>query len=385
MAQPTLPKFTPHQHCASGAILTQNTEAPTVLQRAAESLQQRSGSAKEYAVVTGPENPAVRDRGVQEGWIFESDYGQALRLKAELTRKFKDKRLEDALAGKVISNGQGECFCVIQTHEVPFKRVSCEESKKLLLANLTIIPGIGATREQQLKSQGYRTIADLRRHPKWRSAATAFLRLVEAKDVTRLQARLRQELPKSHPLSHYLAGFCRDEDFAIVDIETMGLFGRPIILLGVAEVSKDRVVTRQFLVRAVSEEACALSEFASGLKADSALISYNGRCFDVPFIRERLAYYGLDSEVALSVPHFDMLHFARRAFRGKFADCRLETIESYLGINRSINIPSALVPEFYDSYQRSGNVGSLVPIVEHNQQDLVTLARLFCSLYQEYD
>jgi uncharacterized protein YprB with RNaseH-like and TPR domain len=128
-----------------------------------------------------------------------------------------------------------------------------------------------------------------------------------------------------------------------------------------------------------------LSEFVSGLTVDSALISFNGRCFDVPFIRERLAYYGLECPNFLGAIHFDMLHFARRAFRGRFMDCRLETIESYLGISRSINIPSAVVPEFYDAYQRSGNVGPLIPIVKDNQQDLVTLAKLFFSLYQEYD
>jgi uncharacterized protein YprB with RNaseH-like and TPR domain len=128
-----------------------------------------------------------------------------------------------------------------------------------------------------------------------------------------------------------------------------------------------------------------LWEFTSKLKASSALVSFNGRCFDVPFICERLAYYGLDKEATLVVPHFDMLHFARRVFRGRFVDCRLETMESYLGIYRSLNIPGAIVPEFYDAYQRSGNVGPLFAIVEHNRQDLVTLAQLFCSLYKEYD
>jgi uncharacterized protein len=109
-----------------------------------------------------------------------------------------------------------------------------------------------------------------------------------------------------------------------------------------------------------------------------------GDVFDFPFIRERLAYYGLTSQAQLDTPHFDVLHFARRALRGRLNNYRLETVEKYLDINRGINIPGALVPEFYDSYQRTGNVGPLVAIVEHNKQDLVTLTQLFCSLYKEW-
>jgi uncharacterized protein YprB with RNaseH-like and TPR domain len=352
---------------------------------AAENLKQRIDSTKEYQVISESENQGRRNGGIQDGQVFESDYDQALRLKTELIRKFKGKRLEDAIPGKVLSNLQGECYCVVDTHEVQFERARYDESKRLLLADLKLIPGIGAAREQMLKNQNYHSIKDLKKHPKWRNAATEFSQLVERKDILALQEQLRKRLPKSHPLSHYLAGFCRDEDFAIIDIETMGLFGRPIILLGVAEATKGKVITRQFLVRNIAEEACALQEFTSKLNAGSVFVSFNGRCFDVPFIRERLAYYGLDAIDALRRPHFDVLHFARRVFRGRVANCRLETLETTLGIQRSINIPGALVPEFYDSYQRSGNVGPLVAIMEHNRQDLVTLARLFCSLYKEYD
>ncbi len=357
---------------------------PSTIQCAAERLREKSSSAKEYIIVSEPKTQ-VYDIGAKEQVVFKSDYEQALRFKAQLIDKYKDKRLEEVLEGNIITNTQGECYCVIDSHELVFKRTNFHECRKKLLAELKLIPGIGITREQQLKSQGYRTIADLSRHPKWRHNAGSFLNTVNIKDVFKLQEQLRYVLPKSHPLLHYLAGFCKDDNFTIVDIETLGLFGRPIILLGVAKVSNNLVVTRQYLIRSVSEEACVLSEFVSGLTVDSALISFNGRCFDVPFIRERLAYYGLECPNFLGAIHFDMLHFARRAFRGRFTDCRLETIESYLGISRSINIPSAVVPEFYDAYQRSGNVGPLIPIIKHNQQDLVTLAKLFFSLYQEYD
>jgi uncharacterized protein YprB with RNaseH-like and TPR domain len=39
-----------------------------------------------------------------------------------------------------------------------------------------------------------------------------------------------------------------------------------------------------------------------------------------------------------------------------------------------------MVPEFYEAFLTSGNPGPLVPIITHNRQDLVSLARLFCLL-----
>jgi hypothetical protein len=320
-----------------------------------------------------------------EGWIFGCELDDALKLKTDLMLKFEGKSLAEAIQGETLSNEHGECYCVRQNHRVPFKRAMVKDCRQRLLQNLKLLPGIGPSRELALKRQGYRTIEDLTGHIKWRKPAAEFLRLVDSKDVKALEARLRRTLPKSHPLAHYLAGFCGDRDLAIIDIETLGLFGRPIILVGLAEASKSGVCTRQFLARNVSEEAAVIWELARRLGSDSAFVSFNGRCFDIPFIRERIAYYGLGFEEVFENPHFDVLHFARRALRGKLGSCRLESLEKYLGISRSINVPGALVPEFYDSYQRSGNVGPLVAIVEHNKQDLVTLAQLFCSLYREWD
>jgi uncharacterized protein len=355
------------------------------LKRVAENLRQRSEITKEYEIFSKPEKKAGSDHPISEGWIFESDYDQALKLKTDLLLKFEGRGLEEAIPGKVISNEQGECYCVSENHKVSFQNVSPEETKQRLLSNLKFLSGIGPVREKALKQQGYRTIEALANHPRWRKPAEEFLRLVDSKDVSKIQARLRRSLPKSHPSSHYLAGFCRNEDFAIIDIETLGLFGRPIILVGLANVAKRGIRTKQFLVRDVSEEACALWEFTSRLREGSAFVSFNGRCFDLPFIRERMAYYGLTVQEVFGNPHFDVLHFARRALGDKLVNCRLETVEKYLGIHRGVNIPGALVPEFYDSYQRSGNVGPLVAIVEHNKQDLVTLAQLFCSLYKEWN
>jgi len=42
-----------------------------------------------------------------------------------------------------------------------------------------------------------------------------------------------------------------------------------------------------------------------------------------------------------------------------------------------------MVPSFYKTYNETGNIGPLIPIVEHNKEDVVTLARILSSLHQE--
>ncbi|MHA1146538.1 MAG: ribonuclease H-like domain-containing protein, partial [Candidatus Helarchaeota archaeon] len=78
---------------------------------------------------------------------------------------------------------------------------------------------------------------------------------------------------------------------------------------------------------------------------------------------------------------FDLLHFSRRAWKDMLPNCKLSTLETcLLGLEREIDLPSALVPEFYETYSKEQNPGPLVPIVEHNKQDLISLVCIFSKL-----
>jgi len=352
------------------------------LQRAAESLRERVSNAREYEVVPEPETQQT-DAPSFSSWLWSSEFDAALRFEKRLVKKYKGKTLEEAIPGKIVSNDQGECYAISASCTSSFKIAAYEDSRRLLTSDLKVIPGIGPVREQALKQQGYNTIEDLKKHSIWQDEAAKFMKIIDQKQVDSIQKWLWQRLPKSHPLLHYLAGFCQNEDFAIVDIETLGLSERPIILLGIAKPCKDEIYTSQFLLRDIADEPGAIWALVSQLEPKLSLITYNGRSFDIPYIKQRLAYYGLDSPI--DNPHFDILHFTRRALKAKLTDCRLDTVENYIGIKREINIPGALVPHFYDTYLRTKNVGPLVPIVEHNKQDLLTLGTLFSKLYEEWN
>ena len=108
-------------------------------------------------------------------------------------------------------------------------------------------------------------------------------------------------------------------------------------------------------------------------------MSFNGKSFDVPYLRARAAACGIPYTVALA--HFDLLHTARRLWRGTLPNCRLQTLERHLcARTRSNDIPGADIPDAYHDYVRTGNAAQMVQIIEHNRLDLVTLAELMTRL-----
>jgi uncharacterized protein YprB with RNaseH-like and TPR domain len=176
-----------------------------------------------------------------------------------------------------------------------------------------------------------------------------------------------------------LAGFCKNEDLAIIDIETLGLsFENPIILLGIANIRKNRTCIHQFLLRDISDEPGAIWSFLSHVENGSTLITYNGRSFDIPYIKQRLSYYGM--EASLNNHHYDILHFTRRALGKKLPNCCLQTVEKYFGVQRGTDC-GWVVPHFYNTYLETGNVGPLVAIVKHNKQDIINLGIVASRLY----
>ncbi|MDR0470327.1 MAG: ribonuclease H-like domain-containing protein [Nitrososphaerota archaeon] len=349
--------------------------------RVAESLRKRVEQAREFEVVSEKETKPQKSQ-LFESWMWSSEYEQALKFEKQLLKQYRGKSLEEALPGKIVSNEQGQCYEISSSCCAKFKTVTYEQSRQVMIDDLKVLPGIGPANEQLLKKQGYKTVEDLERHPRWKMQAVEYMKLIDKKEVDLAQKWLWQRLPKSHPLLHYLAGFCPDQGFAIVDIETLGLSERPIILLGIAKPTKNHICTTQFLLRDIPDEPSAIYALIAQLDPNLSLITYNGKSFDIPYIKQRLAYYGLDGYIDNT--NFDILHFTRRALKPKLTDCKLETVERYLGIKRDINIPGALVPHFYDTYLRTKNAGPLVPIVEHNRQDLLTLGTLFSKLYEEW-
>ena len=167
-----------------------------------------------------------------------------------------------------------------------------------------------------------------------------------------------------------------------MDIETKGLSNVPIILIGVAEIRGNKIVASQYFLRDYTEEPSIIDAYLSHLDEDSVHVTFNGKSFDVPFIKNRCAYNGIDAN--LDLPHLDLMYFAKNLWRDKLSNCQLQTIEQEIfGIQREGDVPGQYIPGYYDTYLSQNNIGPVVPIIEHNCQDIISLASFLEKMYEE--
>lgn len=169
------------------------------------------------------------------------------------------------------------------------------------------------------------------------------------------------------------------EEVLVVDVETTGFGLSPLFLIGTLGWEADELVVRQYLARTYAEEPAVTAAYLDCISAKKLLVSFNGKSFDIPYIRARAAVCGIPYTFTLA--HFDLLHTARRLWRGTLPNCRLQTLERHLcARTRGNDIPGADIPDAYHDYVRTGNAAQIVQIIEHNRLDLVTLAELMTRL-----
>ena len=169
------------------------------------------------------------------------------------------------------------------------------------------------------------------------------------------------------------------ESWAFLDTETTGLAGGSgtcAFLVGVGRIRADGFHVRQFFLRDYPEEPSVLSALTESLADAQVLVTYNGKCFDVPLLetRYRLARARPPFE---RLAHLDLLHGARRLWRFRFESCRLTELENrILGHEREGDVPGAMIPEIYFDFVRTGRAARLGAVFVHNALDIVSLACL---------
>lgn len=307
------------------------------------------------------------------------DYEKIHNLKKVLIEEYRDKKIEDVFTVEKIENDYGRVHRI--ENKAPFDVDLGRNNRRHenIYQDLKLIEGIGPITEEKLKSDGYNSIKDLKSHPKWEAKAESFLDKI-ASDEHKLYECIKRWKNMSDPLILDLADRYEEKDFVIFDVESLGLFSKPIILFGIARPEAGDIKVDQFLVDDIKNEPAALVESKNILSHRKALLTFNGKAFDIPYLKQRLNFYGFP-EPEMKHIHFDLLHLSRRKWRNSLMDCSLETIEREIfGIKRKIDIPSSLVPDFYRTYSEENNIGPLVPIIEHNKQDLLSLVNIFHNI-----
>jgi len=173
-------------------------------------------------------------------------------------------------------------------------------------------------------------------------------------------------------------------DIIFLDTETSGLAGGTgtyAFEVGLGRFTDEGFHLAQFFMRHPGEEPAllaGLSEFMDGMKA---VVTYNGKSFDIPLLKTRYTMMGMSSPFD-NIDHFDLLPLARRLWRIRLESRTLSNVENQiLGVERGEEeVPGYLIPELYFDFLKTQDARPMGGIFYHNAVDILSLAGLFSHM-----
>jgi uncharacterized protein YprB with RNaseH-like and TPR domain len=172
---------------------------------------------------------------------------------------------------------------------------------------------------------------------------------------------------------------------AFVDTETTGLAGGTgtlAFLVGMGHFLDGHFRLRQYFLADLGQERAMLRALADYLDGFEAVVTFNGKTFDLPLLETRLLLSRMRPSLT-ALPHLDLLHPARRLYRDRLESCRLGQLEqSLLGLVRVEDVPGYEIPSLFFRYMRTRRFRALLPVFEHNALDVLSLVTLTVHLAQ---
>lgn len=168
---------------------------------------------------------------------------------------------------------------------------------------------------------------------------------------------------------------------AFLDTETSGLAGGTgtyAFLIGLGFFTEQSFKVVQFFMRDPASEPALLASLEEWLAPFQAIVTFNGKSFDIPLLRTRFLINASTAPFE-TYDHIDLLHLARRLWRNRLESRALGDLEKeIMGFIRDQDeVPGYLIPQFYFDYLRTGDARPLAGVFYHNAFDIVSLAALF--------
>lgn len=203
-------------------------------------------------------------------------------------------------------------------------------------------------------------------------------------------------IENSHRLEYFNSGlldrYFKDMTFCVFDIETLGLNGDscPVVLAGLMTVEKDGSCRlTQYFAETPDDEVSLLKALDEYLSSFDYIITYNGRHFDMPFIKKRASLLGL-SDFSADPYNLDLYLIVNghSPFRKMLKSLRQSSVEEYMGLS-SDRLDEISGKESIDLYYKYLNCrdsslkASLMDrILLHNHDDLMQLYRILPIIRQ---
>ena len=161
-----------------------------------------------------------------------------------------------------------------------------------------------------------------------------------------------------------------------VDCETTGLsggVGTIAFLIALGRYDGEAFVVDQYFLPDLADEGAILDCVAEQLDHAAAVVTYNGRAFDLPLLEGRFRFWRLEPAFR-ELPDLDLLWPTRALFSHRLPSCALSQVEEQLlKFARVEDLPGAEVPQVYFQYLHEGFSPRLHAVFEHNWCDVVSL------------
>ena len=174
------------------------------------------------------------------------------------------------------------------------------------------------------------------------------------------------------------------DNILVFDLETTGLAGGTgtypfLIGFGLFEKSDFRIC--QYFLPDFGREINAYLDIKTLSSKSNILLTYNGKSFDYPLIRNRFILNRIDNPFE-NYAHLDLLHPSRRLWRSSLPSCSLENVEKHIFyFSRWKDIDGSMIPNAYFTYVQTGDLSEIKRIIDHNQQDIISLCRLLFHMH----
>lgn len=157
-----------------------------------------------------------------------------------------------------------------------------------------------------------------------------------------------------------------------LDIETTGFLssGSAVYLIGCAFYSEGNWIVKQWFAQTPDEESELVKAFLSFASKYTYLVHYNGNTFDLPFLIHKAEKYGYPC----NFENMSGLDIYRRIapYKNflKLPDCKLKTVEQFLGIKREDTFSGGDLIQVYREFTFSHDYNLYRTLLLHNSDDI---------------
>lgn len=199
-----------------------------------------------------------------------------------------------------------------------------------------------------------------------------------------LMKHLQRE--QQYNLNCNLTNHILDNDSIFFDIETTGFspVSSNIYLIGCLYKKNNHIVVEQFFAENEEDEVIVLDSFIKLIAPFKKLISFNGKGFDIPFIKAKCKSYHIKENLE-HFTHYDIFKIVcELKFLLNLPNYKQKSIEHFLGIDREDFFTGGELIEVYQDYKKAPSPNSLDILLLHNYDDVTGMLKLLPILSYHY-